>query len=416
MQKHAGAMEWLRNWSWRLAILALPWQTRYIVAIVPTPEAGYQTEWGMFAFYASWMAILAAWILSLGLQAGQLRVTRFGWLLAGLFLLPVVLQPTWYALQWAGQLLIIALLIDALRRYQVSRTELASWFLVSLIPHVLIAVWQFDSQFVTANKWLGISVQDPALPGVSVTGPNRTLRAYAGFPHPNIAGMWFVFGIAAALWLVRQTSIRWQIVLAWLMSAVLPIALILTFSRTAWISALIVLACLLVSIVRRPVDVYTLRAVTLSIVCAAIAALPVWSLIGHRAASNTALETRSIDERAAAWKGIWPVIVDSPIIGYGIGQSLQVMQKNGLGNQPPHAVPLIVLLENGILGFVAIFISIGIFWFYGSWSDRVLLAVLAPPFFTDHYLWSLWGGQLLAGFCIIWLLARHKTIDKKIKI
>lgn len=405
-------MEWLRNWSWRLAILALPWQTRYIVHIIPTPEAGYQTEWGMYAVYVSWILIVFAWIVSLSLHAQKIRLTKIGWLVIGLLLVPIALHPATYVFQWIGQLVCLGLLIDALRRNQVSRTELAAWFLISLVPHVFLAVLQFDTQRIAANKWLGVAAQDPALPGASVIGNGRTLRAYAGFPHPNIAGMWFALGLGAAYWVARKSYTRWQIVLAWMMAAVLPIVLVLTFSRSAWIAALAVLVSALAAIFRRPVDVYSLRLVVLSILCVLIAVIPVSPQLRDRATLALPLEAKSVNERASTWQGIWLVIAESPITGHGIGQSIPVMQDRGLGNQPPHALPLIVLLEVGILGFIALLLAITLHVKAGDYSDRAMLLILAIPAFTDHYFWSLWSGQTIIGFCAAWFALRYLRIDK----
>jgi O-antigen ligase len=408
-------MAWLRDWSWKIAILALPWQTRYVLSIIPTPEAGFQTEWGIYAIYASWILIANAWLLSLSRQASKIHLTKIGWLVIGLLLLPIVITHSAYSLQFIGQILALVLLVDTLRRNQVTREQVAAWFLCSLIPHVVLAVLQFDAQSIVANKWLGIAAQNPATPGVSVIGPERTLRAYAGFPHPNIAGMWFTLGIAVSFWLVRRAMVHWQIVLAWIMSAILPVALVLTFSRSAWLAALVVLALTLASCLRRPIDVYTLRVIILSILCALIATIPVLPHIIGRTSIDTRLETRSIDERASTWQGIWPIIAESPIVGHGMGQSIPVMQSHGLGNQPPHALPLIGLLETGLLGFSVIFISILLHWKNGSATDRALLAIFFFPAMTDHYLWSLWSGQILACFCTIWFILKVQNIDKDIK-
>ncbi len=408
-------MESLRNWSWRLAILALPWQTRYILFSLPTPEAGYQTEWGIYAIYASWILIIIAWVFSLSRTAPRVVVPKSVWLILALLVLPIVLTHTTYSLQFLAQLIALVLLVDALRRNHVSRADASAWFLLSLVPHILLAVTQFDTQSISANKWLGISAQNPIESGVSVIGDSRVLRAYAGFSHPNIAGMWFALGLGASLWLLRRSEIRWQIILAWLMCAALPIGIVLTFSRSAWLTTFVIVALFLAKILRRPIDVYALRSIILVILCTLIGIIPVLPLVMSRANTVPSIENQSLEERSATWKNIWPVIGQSPIIGHGLGSSAKIMSINGLGNQPPHALPLVVLLEVGLMGLCVLGITLLLLWRAGDTITRCLLIALSIPALTDHYLWSLWSGQILATFCMIWFFLIRRSIDKKIK-
>src|SRR5690349_8627644 len=53
--KLQNAMAWLREWSWRLALLALPWQTRWFSE--GPMLGGLPWEQGRWAFYLSWIPL-----------------------------------------------------------------------------------------------------------------------------------------------------------------------------------------------------------------------------------------------------------------------------------------------------------------------------------------------------------------------
>jgi len=322
-------------------------------------------------------------------------------------LISVAASPTQYALQIIAQGLAIACLVDVLRRAQATRTEIATWFILSLIPQVWLAVTQFDAQHIRANSWLGIAAQNPATPGVSVVGEQRVLRAYAGFPHPNIAGIWFAMGIAAVFWLARNSHTRQHLLLAWIMAGALPIALIVTFSRTAFVAAALICTMVFVWALYQKTDKYLLRMVALTIVCGLVASIPVLPQFMGRLKIETALEERSLNERKTAWASLWPVASDALFAGHGLGSAASVMQRNHQGSQPPHAVPLIVMLESGLLGVVAMILTFWLAWHYGDMTDWALFVIMLLPAITDHFLWSLWSGQLLIGYCVIWSMRKR---------
>ncbi len=409
--RSAANMELLRKWLLPLAILSLPWQTRYILATIPTPEAGYQTEWGIYAVYASWILIILAWLVSRrSLSRTTLRdgSDKLIWVALVLFFIPVALQFTVYSLQFFAQIFVLLLLADAIRHEQWSRARLATWFVASLVPHALLAVWQYDSQYVFASKWLGMAAQDPSLVGVSVIehAGERILRAYGGFPHPNIAGIWFAFGLAASLWLIRHAETKWASLLGWFMCVILPFALVLTFSRSAFLSAAILLCATCYMIfARHPMDMFLLRPFIWSMICFLIISLLVWPLLVSRGSSDNRLETKSVSERVSVWTGIWPAIGESPLIGHGIGSA-------GLSPQPPHAVPLIILFELGLFGLIGSGLLAWTVWKKSDMLGRIPLVALVPPFLLDHYFYSIWAGISLLILAIFYSC----TVDKNLKL
>lgn len=409
-------MAWLREWMWKITILALPWQTRWIWHISQTPEAGYQTEWGIYAVYGSWLLILATWAVSLGVKAEKIRIKKTIWIAGCLMFIPMIVHPTWYMWQWMAQWFIILLFADALRRLRLKREQVIGWFLWSVMPHVGLAFLQMFEQSVRASTWLGMAAQNPLISGVSVIGSSRFLRAYAGFPHPNIAGMWFVFGLAAALWRVSSYKQQSHAKLTCVMLGLLSSGLVFTFSRTAWLSASVLLWICFIGIRSQTEAKRRYWPIALVILCVFLTALPLRSKIMARVSPVTHLEQRSTNERVQAWKEIWPIIRVSPFTGYGIGRAAPLMQAGSLGNQPPHALPMIVMLELGVFGFLGLILIIGTIWMIGDQSTNILLTLLFIPSLTDHYLWSLWSGQMLIGLLIMWWTIGVTGVDIPAKI
>lgn len=402
-------MESLRKGLLPLAILSLPWQTRYILAVLPTPDAGYQTEWGIYAFYASWILIVFAWLASLPSRRESSTINKWWLASALLFIIPILFNFTFYVLQFTAQVLVLLLLADAMRRERWSRSRLAAWFVLLLLPHALLAVWQFDTQSVFVSKWLGISAQDPAVSGVAVIEHDgeRILRGYGGFPHPNIAGIWFALGLAASFWLIRNAETKWANLLGWFMCVILPFALVLTFSRSAFLSAGILLLATGYSIIRRrPFDIFLLRPFVWSLICFLTITLLVWPLLRSRGSFDNRLESRSVSERASSWTDIWPAVGEHPFIGHGIGSS-------GLAAQPPHAVPLIILFEVGVFGLLAFGIGCYLLWKKTDILGRVLLMSLVPPFLLDHYFYSLWAGISLLILAIYFVSILDKIPESR---
>jgi len=198
--------------SWRLAVLALPWQTRWF-AQAPS-VAGWPWEQGCLAFYASWIPMVVA--IALGMRVARrplprLLQSRLFWLFVALGAVTVCAapQPIEPAVQWWLQVTLLLSFFVTLLRADIPWRSFVNWFVISLIPHAILAVWQFRSQEAFASKWLGIAAQHPATLGTSVvqTAAGRFLRAYGGFPHPNILGGWMAVGMVMSVWLFNNTPL-----------------------------------------------------------------------------------------------------------------------------------------------------------------------------------------------------------------
>jgi O-antigen ligase len=241
--------------AWRLAILSLPWQTRLFF---DASLAGWPWEQGRISIYLSWLPLLVVVILGLfqPKRALPLALRRnLFWLIVALGACSVVAAPSpaTAAMQWWIQMMLLAAFCITLLRTQVQINKIALWFVISLVPHAILAVAQFMTQTVWASKWLGMAAQFPGNLGVSVvqTATGRFLRAYGGFPHPNILGGWMAVGLVISVWLLSLTSVGERACPVFFtgsriyirgIEGLFTLALFYSFSRSAWVAATIGLA------------------------------------------------------------------------------------------------------------------------------------------------------------------------------
>ncbi|OGL74084.1 hypothetical protein A3E39_00635 [Candidatus Uhrbacteria bacterium RIFCSPHIGHO2_12_FULL_60_25] len=433
--------------AWRLAILALPWQTRWIYQ--QGMIGGSLWEQGTGATYLSWSFVLIAVFLSFlvarlqnrepgtwnrePLQKGGLRfpVPRSRFPIALLVLLIVsffTASPTATSLWWL-HVAILTLFAWTLVRAHVDVTP---WFILSLVPHAALGVWQYAAQDITGSTLLGIATQHPWTSGVSVVehGLYRVLRAYGGFPHPNILGGWLAVGLTLLPGLARRSRSNPETLGLAACAVLFATALVLTFSRGAWIAAIVGLILAAWSVVRTShadqdrQATWLVLAATVVAVAAGLASQ--WDHVTARFTPTLRLERWSIEQRSYAVEEGWDAFLARPIVGWGPGSSLVAITTTRQAKfssrltvppEPPHYVPLVALIETGIAGVLAMA--------YLAWRllrpalgrDRwrtslPLLSVLGLLMLTDHYLWTLWAGQALV-MLVVAMLITHVSMSER---
>jgi O-antigen ligase len=233
----------------------------------------------------------------------------------------------------------------------------------------------------------------------------RWLRSYGSFPHPNILGGFLALSLAVLA--VHMDPRRRRLGMAAVAMGLA--ALLLTFSRAAW------LAILLGGVTMLLVAPGTWRAMPSARarlgVTVAASAFVFFALL-RTASLGSLSEQNSIETRA------FYNLVASQVIGRGIpvgAGNLVVAQQHLLGaasagSEPAHNVFVIVLAELGPVGLVAWLSIIGSLLF-AAWERRaepqqragplVAVAVLTPLLLFDHYLWTQSAGRIL----FVWTLA-----------
>ncbi|MBM3204616.1 O-antigen ligase family protein [Candidatus Uhrbacteria bacterium] len=398
-------MELIREIAWRISIILLPWQTRFFIE-GPLVN-GFPWEHGRLSFYASWIPMLIT-VFFVCLQRVLPRRhpdARFGEaqqsgspsvrhpLCAGFIMVVIVSLFTTNhraTLQWWAQVVILFAFFWSLYQLKIDRNTFIKWFLISLIPHACLGIWQYVAQFVHGTKWLGMATQDPITKGVSVMeiAGRRILRAYGGFPHPNIFGGW----LAVALTLSVRRRGQGEVVLSWLSIFLFSTALFFTYSRSAWIATLVGL--MLIFIIERK---QWRRLIPAGFIfCIMFGGLFFWQkdVVLSRVQIEQHLETKSISERQIGLRDGLALFQQHPLVGVGPGATMLAIH--------PHNIFLLALVEFGSIGMLGLILLLYTFFCRLDRSHLatcyVLLATLFPIVLLDHYLWSYWSGLCLFAF------------------
>lgn len=410
--------------AWRVAILALPWQTRWIFS-TPTIN-GFPWEQGTVAVYASWIVIGIALLFGLANiqpQPSQPKPLKHRIVRSAPFILLVIaslftVSPVTTVLWWS-HVLILAAFAWVLWRNRVSAHVLAAWFVIALVPHALIGVWQFATQHVSASTVLGIAEQLSWQSGVSVveTTIERVLRAYGGFPHPNIFGAWLVVAMVLLPNIIRRSGsvVRQQ---AWIIcSALLAMALVLTLSRGAWIAAAVGGTVAFIAAWKKCASgkqqAALLAALVAVIAIVGCAAYVERDAVLTRFQSSARLEQWSIEQRTSSLKDGLAAWQQRPLTGWGPGAALMgiiaIRPASPVAPEPPHIIPLVAAVETGILGLLSFIALAGLLIWHLIRTKRFIAALpvlfaMGVLMLTDHFLWTLWAGQALLIILILLVL------------
>lgn len=385
----------------------LPWQTRWIFGGFEVQ--GQVSEFGIYSLFAVEVLVLAAFLLLWPLKIRQ-EYRLPVWLLSlvgvmaamsiGLASDGLLALNQWLHLLFAGIFFII--LLD--ERVDLRRVLVGLG--LGLIVPSFIGIWQFFVGRSEASTWLGLAARDATRLGDSVLQINsqRILRAYGSFSHPNIFGGYLAVALAALLGLWSSLKTKSTVVLAGLVGFILSFALVLTFSRSAWLG--LGLGLLVGALVMAIKDATRAKKIVLPLSIVIITVAVIGSVA--RFGLSSEFESRSINERVEQYQEFPAVIGSNWILGQGLGNYTVAAAEVFTSRvwyelQPVHNVPLLILGEIGLLGLLAIII-------WAASIDRINFArfpkraavtafmmgntILVIAFF-DHYLWSTWSGLAL---------------------
>jgi hypothetical protein len=301
-----------------------------------------------------------------------------------------------------------------------------------------MGIYQFFSQQITANKWLGLAAHAPDVLGDSVveTVSGRFLRAYGSLPSPNILGGFLVvcliFLIGLIFYVYRQRPVRtWAVIALTATFVIIFQGLIFTFSRSAWLALAVVVAGMLVLFFWQG-DQFRLRVLTrvlvwicLLIIFSVVLIPDVWQT---RLVSGGRLENKSFTERSAGLDDSIEIISQNWTHGTGLGTYTQALRnlwpnKESWDYQPVHIVYFLVAAEVGLFGLALLLLIIFEFfrktlarfkhrhaWFVSEGflvTSFSFMALLIISLF-DHYLWSLAFGLILF-WLIFGLWLKHES-------
>ncbi len=416
-----------------LFLFLLPWQTRLVIERVPLADGPW--EYGVLGVYATELLVWLLVIMSSRPRTPELVRLR-AWWLSGLALLVgfAFISLAWAPMPRVGAFAALHLLDAFLVIMLIGRTTLSSRmltgaFIAGAVIQALLGVLQVVFQFAPASTMLGMALHDPGALGTSVVeaGMGRFLRAYGGLPHPNILGGYLVVALLLVVPFLMREERRERRALLWSVLIVLIAGLLFTFSRSAWIAVAVGLIFFVGAMVPRALPLERRRLfsiVAVFFVAAAVFGVLSRDLILGRVSGETRLETRSRVERLVGAREAGELFRLEPWRGTGVGNytlalARLVPNKPAWAYQPVHNIPLLILVELGVIG--ALIVLFSIIAFVSSLRMRAapptpfslgILAGLSGLIIVslfDHYLWSLYPGVILVATVLgFWLREAEK--------
>jgi O-antigen ligase len=408
-------------------IILVPFRLRMTALSRPNPPVyGDYTDFLFFASDLSMLLTLIFWLPTLVLRRNKISfgpahiwVPLLGLILAGWLSLANSLDgqlTIYHALRISALYLFFLFILNEIRWPEWVVIPVAFQLLIQSV----VAIMQSLSQHDLGLQAFGEHKLDPVQLGTSVleSGSVRFLRAYGMSDHPNILGGCLALGllILLAAFLRSRRSRAFAIALVFVPSSV---ALLLTFSRSAWIA--FIFGSLLIMLgagLQREINGLK-RAAMLAFACLLAVGWFVardWPYFAGRinvgdSFSTNRVEHGSMMERAFLFDMATGIFLDYPIVGVGLGVSVVAMREAypvfPMSYQPPHFAILASALETGIIGagfyLGLIFLPLIVFirqrkHFLREPSSTAVLALFLALIligFFDHYPWMLVPGRLL---------------------
>ena len=416
----------LLEWGIYLLVFLIPWQTRLIIKAGELNNSNW--EYGTISLYGIDFVLVilvlfgleyfveyvfektefkkALWIPSL--------ILFFAWVCFATFLGTDKL----FALYWSIRFFLVLSLGLVVSAIKPKLKNIALVFLSAGIIQSILAAWQFATQQVIGNKWLGMAAQHAMEPGASVIeiADERWLRAYGSFSHPNILAGFLVIVIILNVYLASSYSspikIKEKYINPSLFNLFIPVLFVgifLTFCRSAFIAlilSLIVLGVFVFIKDRKKLQDFKKTTVIL-VACLLIFGFIFHSFIRQRTSLESRLEIESISQRQIQFEVSAELIQQKPFVGHGISNFTRAWydfdaELDNWNYQPIHNVLILILTELGFVGLFLFLLTIALKIFQSQGTiDRVkifkyiLLIIILSLSFFDHYLWSFNSGLIL---------------------
>jgi hypothetical protein len=264
---------------------------------------------------------------------------------------------------------------------------------------------------------LGEPIANDLTKGVAklAIGDAVLLRPFGTFPHSNVLGGMLVVALAAYLVKTRLFTKDRISFLEYFVPGILLISTLLTYSRSSWLAALVlVIGFLGYERIRQTL----IPAITV-MVLAVIIGFP-----GVSGRFRLGEQTQQVVIRENLSSAATGMIRANPFWGVGLhgfvakletGPALETYEK-----QPVHNSFLLASTELGFVTLITVIFAVGFFIRTVFRNRNVLAGVIAvsviPIFFLDHYLLSLSTGiSLLALFGLILLISNSSLVSRETK-
>lgn len=425
----------LINWLVVATVFLLPWQTAYIFN--ETLINGSKSQYLTGQFHATELllaTIVIIWLANNWRLQNLFELIKsqhcfrtqnlfiiFLWLFLGYCGLSIL----WSSNLWASYYLWLHLLEASaltliILNSKINRLNILWALLLASGLQGLLAINQFLSQNISANKWLGIAGHQASTLGdiVIETADGRWLRAYGSLAHPNILGGFLILGLISGLilWLENQKS-RQQLLLILVTSLIISAGLFFSFSRSAWLCLMLILPLFTYFARKTLVGQEKRRFITLitGITAVFIALIFIfWPLVTVRSNLTNRLEAISASERLDQISQAKTIITSNLLFGTGINGytsqlAINAPQLKAYQLQPIHNAYLLIMAELGLFG-LAILLCFGYFIIKLSQKSSNFAIYFVPIFcfliisLFDHYFWTQYSGLIMASLGLTILL------------
>lgn len=278
-------------------------------------------------------------------------------------------------------------------------------FLGGIFIQAAIGIYQFLMQTSFGSKWLGAAVHNSYELGTYVvqTQTERWLRAYGTQAHPNILAAFIGLGLLFLVYLFVYERVKYsKFVLSFVI--VFSFALMTTFSKAASLSFLLCLFILFILLFKK--DIFRKKFLIIGIVFfisstvfSFIFSTPILSRINN----DNRLENLSYQQRLDQYDEAKQIFAKA-WFGVGVGNYTLAINKYVDANrqvwdyQPIHNVYVLSFVELGV--WVVILIFTALYYLFKNFPKKQNIFFISVVFLIiiglfDHFLWSLFTGQLL---------------------
>ncbi len=454
-----------------LFVLLWPLDRRHLVFTEHSFTSGAYTEYTTIALYASDLAFLllwASWLWYTG-KSTQKRLPpkRVFWLATAFFgwvafrAMPLGGDSVgfstllgWYGVARVLQGYVLAIIAAHVWSATTLRNVLLSALIVSGVFQGLLGTAQvlhgkslglmFLGEHPLSLETAGVAKVDietespqgtPVSIGTSTVNGHtengvpigtKVLRGYGTFPHPNVLASFLLLAFLASMYFLNSDRRGTRETLTVSIGTITS-GLLLTFSRSAWISLLFAMVAIAIGSYRNMGSSAYRKSVVI-LLAASLGILAVSLSDGVRSAVVSRvvpIETDAfIAGRVSSFHDTFRILASYPLLGAGTGNGFLDLVRTArnidiIGNyvtsstrepwqyQYPHNLLLVLLLEFGVVGLLMFFgilyhlVKHAVRAFRASPGDRrlllgalVVLLVVCLLSLTDHYLWTIQQGRI----------------------
>jgi len=288
-------------------------------------------------------------------------------------------------------------------------------FAISALLQAEIAILQFINQGSIGLNIFGeetINALTRNIAKVEAFG-SIFIRSYGTFSHPNILGGFLVVGIIAWIYLFVSPSKQHGVfhrAVSLIGLFVVLLGLVFSFSRSAWIIAIISFILCITLLFRKKEYKHAARELVLS---GMVFGLIIFGMVGWALVSRGNIKNDSAINERSIYAHIAIDMTNDYPFGVGIGNGIIRAEQEGrydaygltnkTTHQPVHNIYLLLTEELGVVGIIVFIFFIGHLFFVEKQKTHLPdISFLVIMFFSllfiglfDHYLLTLNTGRLM---------------------